>query len=267
MTPARECFWLWGHSVGSHNEGWGLHGASRISPVEAACYMRIPNLIMVRYHEDRMPPDAQYLVPFRGLSRVVWSVVGASGTYRDDDVERALEVSRLLPNMNGVMMDDFFRQGREGTGVLSVAQLQGLRAGLARASRPLDIWVVLYDHQLDLPVGAHLAFCEKVTFWTWEAENLAELETNFDRFERLVPDGRRRILGCYMWDYGRKRPMPLELMEKQCDLGLRWLKDGRIDGMIFLASCICDLDIETVEWTRRWVEQAGHQQLHRAANT
>jgi len=223
--------------------------------------MSIQNVIMVRYKADPLPPDPQYLVPFRTLRRIVWSVVGAGGTYQDDTVDRVLEVSRLLPNTNGVMMDDFFRAGQQDAGVLSTAELQVLRHRLSCAGRPLHLWVVLYDHQLDLPVDRHLALCDKVTFWTWKAERLAELEANFRRFEGLVPDGRRRVLGCYMWDYGQKRPMPLNLMEQQCELGLRWLKERRIEGMVFLASCICDLDLESVEWTRRWLERVGNHAL------
>ena len=49
--------------------------------------------------------------------------------------------------------------------------------------------------------------------------------------------------------------MPIALMEKQCQLGLQWLRSGRIDGMIFLASCICDLTLETVEYTKRWIHE------------
>ena len=49
--------------------------------------------------------------------------------------------------------------------------------------------------------------------------------------------------------------------QEQCELGLEWLKQGRIDGMIFLASCICDLDLETVEWTRKWIQKVGDQEL------
>ena len=156
MALARDCFWLWGHESGSHNEGWGLPGLSRISPVEAAGYMGIPNIIMVRYRPGPMPPDPQYLVPFRGLGGVVWAVVGAGGSHQDDDVDRVLDVARRLPNMSGVIMDDFFRQGQPDAGVLSAAELQGLRNRLSRAGRPLDLWVVLYDHQLDLPVGLAL---------------------------------------------------------------------------------------------------------------
>jgi len=31
--------------------------------------------------------------------------------------------------------------------------------------------------------------------------------------------------------------------------------------MIFLASCICDLDLEAVEWTRDWIAARGPQPL------
>ena len=70
-----------------------------------------------------------------------------------------------------------------------------------------------------------------------------------------------KVLGCYMWDYGQKGPMPVDLMEMQCELGLKWLHEGRIQEMIFLASCVCDLELEAVEWTRRWVARAGDTPL------
>ena len=78
--------------------------------------------------------------------------------------------------------------------------------------------------------------------------------------EALHP-GARLVLGCYLWDYGDKRPLPVESMERQCRAGLRWLQEGRIEGMIFLASCICDLGLESVEWTRRWIAEVGHREL------
>lgn len=89
---------------------------------------------------------------------------------------------------------------------------------------------------------------------------LSELEENFERVEHLAPSC-RKVLGCYMWDYGNRKPMPISLMERQCQIGLQWLRDGRIDGMIFLASCICDLELETVEWTRRWIREVGDEPI------
>lgn len=261
MTRLRDHLWLWGHDAGSHNNLWNLPAESRITPVEAATYMGIPNVIMVRYRRESLPPSVQYSVPFRALDKVVWSVVGAGGVHLNEDVDRVLELAGSLPNLSGVMMDDFFRKAEtvEEVGVLSLKQLRRLRERLSDGERRLDLWVVFYDHQLNLPVREHLELCDKVTFWTWEAQNLANLEKNFTAAEKLVRPSCGKVLGCYMWDYGAKAPMPVELMERQCKTGLSWLKEGRIEGMIFLASCICDLDLPAVEWTRRWIAKAGHE--------
>ena len=64
-----------------------------------------------------------------------------------------------------------------------------------------------------------------------------------------------------LWDYGAAQPMPVDLMARQCKTGLQWLQEGRIEGMILLASCICDLNLETVDWTKRWVAEAGEKPL------
>ena len=64
-----------------------------------------------------------------------------------------------------------------------------------------------------------------------------------------------------MWDYGQKKPMPVHRMQQQCEIGLRWLKEARIEGMIFLASCICDLNLEAVEWTREWIASVADEEL------
>lgn len=106
----------------------------------------------------------------------------------------------------------------------------------------------------------HLVTCDGVTFWTWKAKDLPHLEDNFARAEKLIGD-RRKMLGCYLWDYGAGLPMSLENMQQQCETGLKWLCAGRIEGMIFLASCICDLDLEAVEWTRNWIARVGDETL------
>jgi hypothetical protein len=258
MSQIRDSLWLWGHDAGSHNDGWDLPAASRMTPLEAACYLGIPNLIMVGYEGRPQPPLDQYQLALQPLTQVVWSVVGAGGETAAAERTHVLELAQRFPNITGVIMDDFFRSqstDADDAGVLSVPELQSLRGELG----DLALWVVLYDHQLDAPVSDHLALCDRVTFWTWEARNLDALQRNLDRVEQLAPDA-ERVLGCYMWDYGQKRPIPLASMQRQCELGLDWLRQGRIDGMIFLASCISDLGLDTVEWTREWIERVGAEE-------
>ena len=261
MATVRDKLWLFAHEAGSHDEDWGLPGSSRITPVEAACYLGgVPNVIMVRYRGRPAPPYEQFAVPFAGLRQVVWSIVGSAGTTDAEERDGVLALTDRLPNLTGVFMDDFFRPSAEDPGVFTVEELRELRSRLRAGRRGLDLWVVLYDHQLHLPVRPHLQLCDKVTFWTWEAQNLQHLERNLAKAEQLA-DGRDLLLGCYLWDYGRRCAMPLERMQRQCELGLGWLREGRIRGLIFLASCICDLGLDTVEWTRNWIAEVGSQAL------
>ena len=93
-------------------------------------------------------------------------------------------------------------------------------------------------------------------FWIWGHEaGSHDSDYNISGHSRMTPAEGAFYLG--VWDYGQKCPMPLDLMETQCELGLRWLREGRIDGVIFVASCICDLGLETVEWTRNWIAGVG----------
>ena len=258
-VKVRDKFWLWGHAAGSHNPVYNLPRPSRMTPAEAAFYMDIANLIMVVIGDNPAPPFDLYARALSPLKQVVWSIVG-DGDSKRVDIEEVIKLAERFPNINGAIMDDFFHD-RKAIARHSLDDIARFRQQLRNTVRPLDLWVVLYDHQLDWPVQEHLSLCDKVTFWTWEADNLKNLENNFSHFEQLVPDTCSKILGCYMWDYGKKRPMPLAAMQKQNKLGLRWLQEGRIQGMIFLASCICDLDIDTVEWTKRWIAEVGDREL------
>jgi len=247
--------WLWGHEAGSQNEGWGLPRPSRMTLTEAAGYLGIPNGLMIVYQGKPVPPFDRHARAMAPLRRVVWSIVGDSSSTRNDeatDLDEVVGLAADFPNIAGAMMDDFFHppDARGAIARYAVGDLAGFRKRLHDAARPLDLWVVLYTHQLALPVADHLAECDVTTLWTWKAADLAQLEANFEAFETLAPAA-RKVLGCYLWDYGTHQPMPLELFQHQYRLATRWLEAGRIEGIIFLASCICDLGLETVEWLRR----------------
>jgi len=232
--------------------------------------MGTPNLIMVAFGGRPEPPLAQHALPMRSLARVVWSIVGDSSSTRNDqtpDLEDVIALAADFPNVTGAMMDDFFHKPNQQGAVArySAHQVAGFRQRLRAAPRPLDLWVVLYAHDLGLPICDHLGQADIVSFWTWKSKDLGDLPDNFARAD--PPAGgsplARKVLGCYMWDYGASQPMPAERMAYQSQTGLQWLKEGRIEGMIFLASCICDLGLEAVEWARRWIADVGGQPLGR----
>ena len=252
---------------GSHNNEYGLQGLSRMTPAEGAFYLDVPNIIMVAYRSDKepckmlpTPPYDPYLISFRPLKRVVWSIVGAGGVASKGDLDMILQLARKYPNIVGVQMDDFFRDTLDGCriGTLTPKELDYVQGQLKAAGQRLDLWVTVYQHDLRHDLSDYLSKVDVVTFWTWKAKDLEYLEEGFEKAEQAAPKA-RKVLGCYMWDYGEQKPIPISLMQKQCQLGLEWLRKGRIEGMIFLASCICDLNLEAVDWTRNWIQEKGDQ--------
>jgi len=259
QNTVRDKLWIFTVYAGGDNEGWGLPKPSRMTPAEAAFYLGVPNLLFIRSNDN--PPVAQFeqwAIPLRPLKRVLWSLVGSGGTTADDARARALQLAARFPNITGFIMDDFFH--KDGSGTLSPAQLGELRKQLVIAGLKRDLYVVLYTHQVKLPVQEHLKFCDKVTFWTWNSKDLKDLEANFERLEKLAPD-HGKLLGCYLWDYGAKAPMPLDRMKRQCELALGWLRQKRLEGIILLGNTCCDLELESVEWARQWIAQVGGERL------
>ena len=272
LNLVRDRLWIWGHQEGSHNGRYHLPGDSRMTVAEAAYYLDLPNALMMCFAGLPEPASfEQHALALSPLKRVVWSVVGDSSSTRNDeksDVEEVAALAEKFPNIAGGMLDDFFIRPKEGEQKVCRHSLQNVARMSDRlhgAVRSLDLWVVMYKHHLGLPVAEYLDLCDVIAYWTWQASELVELEGEFDKFVALAPE-KRKVLGCYFWDFsGGGRPIPLELMQHQCEVGLNWLKEGKIEGMIFLPSCVCDLRLETVEWTRDWIARVGGQELSAGA--
>jgi hypothetical protein len=141
-------------------------------------------------------------------------------------------------------------------------QLRALREQIA-ARRALPITCVIYTHQISPRILPHVNQVDKVAMWTWRSDDLGSLEANFEKLRRIVHP-KPIVLGCYLFDYGDNKPMTVDRMRRQCELGLKWLQEGKIEGMIFLASNVCDMDLPAVEWTRQWIASVGKQPLRPA---
>ena len=139
-------------------------------------------------------------------------------------------------------------------------ELLALREKTVIGGKRLPIICVIYENQISPRIMPHIEQVDKVALWTWVGSDLAYLEENFEKLGRLIAP-KPIILGCYLFDYGGNHPMSVEQMRHQCELGLKWLKEGRIDGMIFLASNVCDQELEAVEWTRKWIAEVGDDPL------
>lgn len=274
-TTLRDRCWLWGQAPNSHYL-W-LQQESRITPREAARYLNIPNMMLVVMGNQPAPAEfPAWQADNDDLPRVVWSIMGDASSHRNDtesDLDAVLALAAVHPNITGAIMDDLFifpgnmtESGRVAR--WTAEQIAQARTTLCAAIRPLDLYAVFYSELLlSEPdyleqAARHLAACDQVTFWTWEARNLALLEDHFTRLEAMTGPSVGKLLGLYLWDYGGgSGPIPVELMARQCEIACAWLREGRIEGMVFVGSPVCDLGLEAVEWTRDWLARVGDEVL------
>lgn len=244
----KDRIYLWAHKEGMQNNRWGLPKESKISPVDACKYLGIENIIFVReFGKPEAEEYEKYAESFKDLKKVVWSVVGAGCSYQEGEIERIINLKKKYKNIVGAIMDDFFIKEKPP---FSPDQITEIKREFNENG--IELWTVLYQHQLNLPVKEYLEKFDIITYWIWKSEGINELEQCFNKFCDMVPE-KRKLLGIYMWDYGNNKEMPIDLFIKECEIGLRWLKEGKIEGIIFLASCIVDLGLQTVEWVKKWI--------------
>ena len=165
-----------------------------------------------------------------------------------------VELHRAHPNMVGVLLDDF------STTEISKGAQPELLADLRQAiPRSLQLWVVIYSMSLEIPnLSEYLQHVDGISFWVWQARDLSQLEESAARCNELS-EHKEMILGLYLYDFGDNRPITAGQMESQVTTGVRLLRTGECDGLCFLSSSVMDVGLETVEWTRQWIEQHGSE--------
>ncbi|MDD3588614.1 MAG: hypothetical protein PHQ75_15635, partial [Thermoguttaceae bacterium] len=202
---------------------------------------------------------------FTDTRRIAWSIVDSAPETYEEKKRAAFALAERFPKLTTIFLDDFFKgdakiKGKmtEAPAHLTLKQIEALHAETQSQKRPLDLAVVFYTQQLGGDYGPHLQHCDVVGFWTWRATELVDLESNFEKFRKVVPD-KRVLLGIYMWDFGNSKPITNEMMKHQCEVGLRLFKEKQIEGMIFHCTPLCGLDLESVEYAKKWIAEHANE--------
>lgn len=265
MAIARDKFWIFG--VRPHQDDYYFGRGrmrkiqwSRITPAEGAMMLDVPNLAMINCDGTPAPFSCEaygYAESFRRLKRVLWGTAGSGGFRSGNEEKFIVELAKDYPNLCGAFMDDWF-------GVNKVSDeecertLRAQREELARASRPMEVWITWY---FGAKAPAHLfEYIDAVTIWTWNWQGLKDLEPNFLQLERDLPRV-RKVLGIYMFDFTTGEGVPLDMMEHQCEFGLRMMKEGRMDGLMFEANSVMGVGLESEKWLCDWIDRVKYMEV------
>lgn len=274
MTPTEGCLWL------------GVPNLLFITQARNAP----PSMWIEREWKARTTME-QWAISFEPLASVVWAAVGSGGVGGSRQVADILEIARHYPNISGIYLDDFVKDAKRqadgrkvGRPAMTEEELQAMRAGLSGIGRPMEVWATIYSREFDRahpdfhdcrpPLVEAMQHFDVLVLWTWKSAELRDLERNLALLESVKPETARIALGMYLWDYtgidetraGQKgycmgMSVPLDLMEHQAALGLRWLKEGRVSDLVILGNPMLDVGLESAHWMRDWIKQAGNEEL------
>ncbi len=255
---------LWVFACAANTDFDRFKRRSVMTPAESAFYYGVPNIIMVQASESESKygrfesPFAQYAAGLRPLKRVVWSVVGSGGFSSPAETDEVIDLAGKTANFTGIMLDDFFGSPKNWKQAMwTTEQLAAFRSRLQGTGKKLDIFVTLYTSQLELPLQSYLELIDVITLWTGD---MTSLESSLKQTERLAPR-LRKMAGIYVADYGTGKSRPLDEIKLQCETSLKWLRDRRIEGIIFLGNTAMDFDFPSVEWTREWIARVADTEL------
>ena len=265
MATARDRFWFFG--VRPHQDDKDLgrnmdttqlnYRSSRITPAEGAMMLDIPNMMMINCDGVPAPYSKDaigYAESFYRMKQVMWSGTGSSGFRAGNEEAFICSLAEKYPNVMGEYLDDLtmrFRDLPDGP-ERAVAFLKQIREELDKACRPIKLHLGWYWHEDPYP--GMLDYVDYLSFWTWRSEQLPMLK---ERFEAIEPKfkGKKILLGIYMYDFHSRHPVPLDLMEYQCNYALELLKEGRIDGIIFEANSVMGVGLPSEMWLREWIDR------------
>ena len=275
---------------GSITQAWNrasVTAARRMTPAEGAFYLNIPNLLLIRSNNlPRLPdsehgrarnelPAIRHLVSAARPGRLVgrgqrWSGRHGRIALRPVAGPGVPQYRRHLPGRFHHRPEERGRRPPDRASRLAAQRTRAAREKLKSLGRPMDVWVTLYTHEVN---PKHPGTSIAIRRWP-----------TFSTSSTCLRCGRGTPTSCRSWKRAwrpwnaspprsgaspwgvplglpHSRPVPLEFDAHQCELGLKWLKEKRIQEMIFLANTVLDVGLPSAEFARNWIAKVGAQTI------
>ena len=261
MAKLRDSIWLWGHPEGRYNHLYGNEKESRMTPLEGILYLGGRNTFMVPVGIN--VNRRQYNKSFRPLKRVGWDVYGAARN--PDEVNVLIEESKEFPNISAAVLDDFIRGGSYKN--IPLENLYEVNRRLhENGPRPLDMWMVLYTREFGLDPAEDAQFqpyigpFDGIIMWTWEEKDIALFEEKWVYFRKMT-EGKRRMFGCYLYNFGEKKQATGKSVQWQLDRYRELILADEAEGIVLHTNTMADLDYDAYVVAQAWMDLHGDEEV------
>lgn len=270
-TILKDHFWIWGHPTNAMysflNNGDVKRGVSTISPVDGLSYIGATNLfyndyikkfdVMLECERAKNVPKVGWVIERRDIP----------GNEQTTDLQRIVDLGKQYKNICIGIFDDFFSPANSTNNYVhySPETLRTYRETLHKAG--MELWVVLYTENIDFygmdTLRPYLDEFDGVTLWFWDEKDVAAgYDKYIDLFLKETP-GKKRMLGCYIYNFARGLAADPTLVIEQLEKGSALIKNGNIEGLIIHTnSAFClQVPFEAVEECRKWIDLHGDEEI------
>lgn len=256
----KDKLWNWGHLAGSHNPIMKFD--CKMDLTTFAKEYQVSNAFVISYAGNIQPPYDNLAEELKSLREIKWSVLGDASTPLPESplgwTDDVIEIANKKQNITGGMVDDFFSPERLEKYPPEI--LKQMHEKLNNSQKNLDFWSVLYVSQLEEDVKKHIECFDGVSFWAWVQEDIDKIEEYVDKFFKLA-EGKRKMLGIYLYDYGNEKPMAVDKFKRQLEYYVELLKQGKIEGIIFCSGCIGDMDLEANKFFKAYMQEHADDEI------
>jgi hypothetical protein len=177
-------------------------------------------------------------------------------TGRRRTIEEAANVGTLsmkYRNIKGAFFDDVLVDNRPKWEVISPDTYASIAAELKKSNPQLKLWARVYSQQLSEQGWAGFKpHMDVVSLWVQDSNDLTNLDRHVDRCREIFPD-KPLMLGCYLWDFRTKSPVPSDLLKLQWQRVLKYVEARKIDGYVILGTYLIDSAQEQARWVRDFI--------------
>ena len=124
--------------------------------------------------------------------------------------------------------------------------------------------MALYTHEFGLDKAKDEDFrryiepFDGIIMWTWKESDVPLINDKFEIFKELTPNN-RRMLGCYLYNFGEDRQATSGAVKWQLDRYREMIMAGEAEGVVLHTNTMADLDYEAYVTAVEWMEKHGDE--------
>ena len=99
-----------------------------------------------------------------------------------------------------------------------------------------------------------------IIMWTWEEKDVPLIPEKYELFKKMT-EGKKRMFGCYLWNFGEKKEATGKAVKWQLDWYREKMLLGEAEGVVLHTNTMADLDYEAYDVACEWMEKHGDEEI------